>query len=177
MKSMISTEIRTENDTSTFSGCAVCDVGYTGHWIIFQVESMTTCNFLAESVFIGTFPWTRDSSTCGSCSIRTSFFFTYPVAHVQPHIQMRLFKDFLRVIPNLLFFCMRRCTASYCFYENAIFYYRDVSPRCVFSNGLIQTRGARIYLHGHFRLPHFLESLYKNFKLIICSNKHTSCEL
>lgn len=31
-----------------FSGCAVHDLGYIGHWIIFQVESVTIYNFLAE---------------------------------------------------------------------------------------------------------------------------------
>lgn len=56
MKSTISTEVRIENDTSTFSGCAVRDLGYAGHWITFQVESMTICHFLAESEFTVKFP-------------------------------------------------------------------------------------------------------------------------
>lgn len=180
MESMISIEIGFENDTSTFSGCAVHDLGYTRHWIIFQVESMMICNLLAETEFKGKFPWTRDSSTCSSCCARASFFFMYTGASVQLHIQMRLFKGFLRVIPNLLFFSMRiRCTASYCCYKNAISCYRDLSPRWRFSGGLIQTKGARIYLSHHFRLPHFLGSwCKKKFQTNnIFKQTHTSCEL
>lgn len=56
MESMISIEIGFENDTSMFSGCAVHDLGYTRHWIIFQVESTMICNFLAETEFNSKFP-------------------------------------------------------------------------------------------------------------------------
>jgi len=56
MKSMISTEVRIENDTFAFSVCTVCDLGYTGQWIIFQLESMTVYNLLAESEFTGKLP-------------------------------------------------------------------------------------------------------------------------